>query len=121
MLSLFDRLVHDRKHTVELFAFDYQPEMYRPAATRRWGYFALPILHGDRLVGGLDAAADRRAGCCGCTRLTRTSRSPPTMTVAVGRKIRDLAHRLESDLTLPVERAPQWVSRWGPRRWRMSA
>ena len=36
--------------------------MYKPAAKRRWGYFALPILHGDRLVGKLDAAADRKAG-----------------------------------------------------------
>ncbi len=36
--------------------------MYKPAAKRRWGYFALPILHGDRLVGKLDATADRKAG-----------------------------------------------------------
>jgi uncharacterized protein YcaQ len=35
--------------------------MYKPAAKRRWGYFALPILHDDRLVGKLDATADRRA------------------------------------------------------------
>ena len=36
--------------------------MYKPAAKRRWGYFALPILHGDRMVGKVDAAADRKAG-----------------------------------------------------------
>ena len=36
--------------------------MYKPAANRRWGYYALPILYGDRLVGKLDAAADRKAG-----------------------------------------------------------
>jgi uncharacterized protein len=36
--------------------------MYKPAAKRRWGYFALPILYDDRLVGKLDATADRKAG-----------------------------------------------------------
>ena len=36
--------------------------MYKPAAQRRWGYFALPILHGDQLIGKLDATADRKAG-----------------------------------------------------------
>ena len=35
--------------------------MYKPKDQRRWGYFALPVLHGDRLVGKVDAAADRRA------------------------------------------------------------
>ena len=62
LLSPFDRLTHDRKRTVELFEFEYQLEMYKPAAQRRWGYFALPILYGDRLVGKLDATADRKAG-----------------------------------------------------------
>src|SRR4051794_7213115 len=62
LLSPFDRLIHDRKRTTEIFEFDYQLEMYKPAAKRRWGYFALPILYGDRLVGKVDAAADRKAG-----------------------------------------------------------
>jgi uncharacterized protein YcaQ len=62
LLSPFDRLIHDRVRTTELFSFEYVLEMYKPAAKRRWGYFALPILHRDRLVGKLDAAADRKAG-----------------------------------------------------------
>jgi uncharacterized protein YcaQ len=62
LLSPFDRLLHDRVRTEELFDFEYTLEMYKPAAKRRWGYFALPILHHDRLVGKLDAIADRKEG-----------------------------------------------------------
>lgn len=62
LLSPFDRLLHDRKRMAELFEFTYALEMYKPVAKRRWGYFALPVLHGDRLIGKLDATADRAAG-----------------------------------------------------------
>ncbi len=62
LLSPFDRLVHDRVRCEQLFGFEYVLEMYKSKAQRRWGYFALPILHEDRLVGKLDATADRRAG-----------------------------------------------------------
>jgi hypothetical protein len=62
LLSPFDRLAHDRARAQEIFGFEYQLEMYKPAAKRRWGYFALPVLYGDRLVGKLDAKADRKAG-----------------------------------------------------------
>ncbi|HEX6248556.1 MAG TPA: crosslink repair DNA glycosylase YcaQ family protein [Nocardioidaceae bacterium] len=62
LLSPFDRLIHDRVRTEQLFGFEYILEMYKPQAQRRWGYFALPVLHGDRLVGKLDAKADRKAG-----------------------------------------------------------
>lgn len=61
LLSPFDRLVHDRVRAEQIFEFEYILEMYKPKNKRRWGYFALPILHGDQLVGKLDATADRKA------------------------------------------------------------
>jgi uncharacterized protein len=101
LLSPFDRLMHDRKRTVELFEFDYQLEMYKPAAKRRWGYFALPILYGDRLVGKLDATADRKAGMLRVDAIHHDVVFDTTMTAAVDREIRDLAHWLELVLALP--------------------
>jgi uncharacterized protein YcaQ len=62
LLSPYDRLVYDRRRTEELFGFEYFLEMYKPAAQRRWGYYALPVLHHDRLVGKVDATADRKTG-----------------------------------------------------------
>jgi uncharacterized protein YcaQ len=62
LLSPLDRLVFDRRRMADLFEFDYALEMYKPAAKRRWGYWALPVLHGDALVGKVDATADRADG-----------------------------------------------------------
>jgi uncharacterized protein YcaQ len=102
LLSPFDRLIHDRKRMVELFEFDYQLEMYKPAATRRWGYFALPILYGDRLVGKLDTTADRDAGVLAVHAIHQDVPFDPTMTAAVDDEIKDLAHWVGLDLAMPA-------------------
>jgi uncharacterized protein len=100
LLSPFDRLIHDRRRTLELFEFDYYLEMYKPAAKRRWGYFALPVLYGDRLVGKLDATADRKAGVLRVNAIHQDVAFDPAMTAAVDQEIKDLADWLELDLGL---------------------
>ncbi|MGA7438580.1 MAG: crosslink repair DNA glycosylase YcaQ family protein [Luteibacter sp.] len=62
LLSPFDPVVWDRARALELFGFEYTIECYTPAPKRRYGYYALPILHRGRLVGRLDAKAHRGAG-----------------------------------------------------------
>jgi uncharacterized protein YcaQ len=59
-LSPFDNLVIQRKRTLELFDFDYQLECYLPEPKRIFGYFSLPILWGDELIGRMDSKADRK-------------------------------------------------------------
>jgi uncharacterized protein len=101
LLSPFDRLIHDRKRTVELFGFDYQLEMYKPAAKRRWGYVALPILYGDQLVGKLDATADHPGGVLRVNAIHQDVPFTKAMTAVLGGEVKDLARWLELDLTLP--------------------
>lgn len=101
VLSPLDQLVYERKRMVDLFEFDYQLEMYKPAARRRWGYFALPILYGDRLVGKVDATSRRDAGLLQVDAIHADVPFTGAMTAAVRRELADLARCLELDLALP--------------------
>jgi uncharacterized protein YcaQ len=62
MLSPFDNLIIDRKRARRMFGFDYAMEIYVPPAKRRYGYYAMPVLHGDQLVARVDAAMNRDTG-----------------------------------------------------------
>jgi uncharacterized protein YcaQ len=102
LLSPFDRLVHDRARTLELFDFEYTLEMYKPAAQRRWGYFALPILHEDRLVGKLDAMADRDASVLRVNAVHEDVKFTRALSKAVQAEVDDLAAWLGLSAVMPA-------------------
>ena len=91
VLSPFDRLIHDRGRAVELFGFEYILEMYKPKAARRWGYFALPILHHDVLVGKVDATADRKTARLRVDAIHQDVRFTRAMATAVDAELDALA------------------------------
>jgi uncharacterized protein YcaQ len=101
LLSPLDRLVQDRKRTFELFDFEYFLEMYKPVDKRRWGYFALPVLYGDRFVGKLDSTADRKEGAYVVHAFHEDGELSSTARAAILREIEDLATWLELELVLP--------------------
>ena len=104
LLSPFDRLLHDRKRMTEIFEFEYALEMYKPAAKRRWGYYALPILHGDRLVGKVDAKAERDEGILRVDAIHRDVPFDDRVEEGVEEELRDLARWLDLELALPGRR-----------------
>jgi len=58
-LAPFDSLLWDRALIASLFGFDYGSELFTPAAKRRWGWYVLPIVFGDRLFGRIEPRIDR--------------------------------------------------------------
>ena len=86
--------MHDRVRAIELFDFEYTLEMYKPKDKRRWGYFALPVLHHDRLVGKVDATADRKAGLLQVHAVHHDVSFTRAMTAAVAAELESLAQWL---------------------------
>jgi uncharacterized protein YcaQ len=87
-LSPFDRLIHDRARTEALFGFHYRLEMYVPKAQREYGYYVLPILRGDRLVGRIDPVFDKKTRSL---RVNSVHWEPGVKPVPLDRPLRSLA------------------------------
>jgi uncharacterized protein len=101
LLSPFDNLICDRSRTELLFGFRFRMEIYVPKADRKFGYYVLPILHGDRLIGRVDPLMDRATGRLEVKAVHAEPGAP--ITAAGGRAVRaaldDLARFLDaSDL-----------------------
>ena len=93
-LSPFDRLVHDRNRAEALWGFRYRLEMYVPEAKREYGYYVLPILRGDDLVGRIEPVFDRKAGVL---RVNGVWCEPGKQEVPLDKPLRSLAAFLGAD------------------------
>jgi hypothetical protein len=93
-LSPFDRLIHDRDRAEALWGFRYRLEMYVPKAKREYGYYVLPILHGDDIVGRIEPVYDRK------TRVLTVNNvwwEPGKKEVSLAKPLRDLAAFVDAD------------------------
>ena len=88
LLSPFDRLIYDRRRAEALFDFEYRLEMFVPKAKRRYGYYVLPILRGDRVIGRIEPAFDRKERVL---RVKGIWWEPGVKPVSVERPLRELA------------------------------
>jgi len=122
LLSPFDNLITARDRTELLFEFRFRTEIYVPRAKRLFGYYLLPILHGDKLIGRVDAAMDRKGNRLLVKAVHVEPEAPNDRESkrAVADALEDLAGFLGADdLELPgATRAPWLSSRAGRLRTR---
>ena len=97
LLSPFDNLICDRARTAKLFNFDFRIEIYTPQHKRQYGYYVLPILHGDQLIGRIDPKMDREHGRLHIHAVHAEHNAP--MTRATARSIRMALEELATFLS----------------------
>ncbi len=91
LLGPFDPLVADRDRALKLFDFRFKLEIYIPVAKREYGYYVLPILHGDRLIGRIDPVMDRKRGVFTVNAVYAEPDAPADAWPAVSAAIHELA------------------------------
>jgi len=97
LLSPFDNLIINRERTERLFGFRFRLEIYVPRAARQYGYYVLPVLHGDTLVGRVDPALDRTNGRLVVHAVHAESGAPASAGPAAAAGLQDLAAWLGAD------------------------
>ena len=101
-IAPLDPLLWDRAAIAPLYGFDYRWEVYMPASTRRWGYYVLPILFGDRLVGRIEPRVERATKTLRLLRMTWENGFDPLETEgfgeALGRALAAYVHFAGADL-----------------------
>ncbi len=92
LLSPFDNLVRDRVRNIQFWNFDYKIEIYVPQAKRKYGYYVLPILHNDQLIGRIDPKMDRAQGMLNINAVYLEPNAPRDLKTA--RAVRDAIEEL---------------------------
>ena len=107
LIGPFDPLISDRDRAEALFDFRYRLEIYVPAAKRQYGFYVLPILHGDRLIGRIDPVLDRKRRILTVNAVYAEPNAPGRAWPAVSRAIDELAAWIGADaVELPALPAP---------------
>jgi uncharacterized protein YcaQ len=110
LLSPFDPLIGDRERTEALFAFRFKLEIYFPAAKREYGYYVLPILDGDRLIGRIDPVLDRKAKVLRLNAVYAEADAPMDAAERVAIAIGDLASWLGAESVELLDELPSvWI------------
>jgi uncharacterized protein YcaQ len=111
LLSPFDNLLCDRARTEALFGFTHRLEIYTPKPKRRWGYFVLPVLDGDRLVARIDLAMDRKRGVLQAIEVHKEPRTPrgKRLPQAIRRELERLAAWRGATGIEVLKAPPEWL------------
>ena len=97
LMSPFDNLIGDRARTEHIFSYRYRTEIYTPPRLRKLGYWAMPVLHGDRVVGSVDPRFDRESGELVVNRVVLKPVAPRTATRALRGAVDELAEFVGAD------------------------
>ncbi|MDP9296556.1 MAG: winged helix DNA-binding domain-containing protein [Actinomycetota bacterium] len=108
LLSPFDNLICDRDRTELLWNFLYRAEFYTPKAKRVYGFYALPILYGERLIGRVNVFNDRKRGRLVIDRIFAEPEAPVGREsgAEIGSALRELAEFLHADAIELIGEAP---------------